>query len=536
MIRELQELKIKINKNAPFYMLKQVICSELKTSPLKNILLQTYELGIPADLLINQDLTDERKNMIVNFLRKEFLMDKNAAILIVKHWIFLLGIDDYNESLQNNPELANEFLGDYGEESTQSKVRLVGYRDIEVNNEISNEENEVESKLLSNIFLDGLKKGDLNKVKKAVKRGFSIDFKDKGNRDALMIWITKKGYLDILSYLVEKGLDIKSRFENGRTALMYVAKTEHLEIFNYMVSLGLKVDDKDDSGKRVLMYATEKGFLPVVKKIVSLGADINIGTNGYAKVDDKLYSLGKTALMYSIASKNQEIIEYLLDNGADIFATKNGVRKNKNGEIEAIGKNVIMYAVEHGDLALVKYLVSKGALLLNVKDEYENNSLVYAVIKKDIKMVKYLISKGVSVNKMNKDNLNPLIYAIKVNELNIVKHLVSEGAILDGSFYSDKEGELTKPIHYAIKEGNEDIIKFLLSKAVNINEQDSEGKTPLMYLIEKQNVKLIKQFLAEKPDVEILDNNENDALYYAKNTSNNKIISLLENYIKKDYR
>jgi len=531
MNKELEGLKSKIENDKPFYLLKQVICSELKASPLKNILLQTYQLGIPADLLINKDLTAERKELIADYLRKEFLMDKKAARLIVKHWVYLLDIDDYNQSLQNNPELANEFLSE-SNDTTQSKVRLVGYKDIEVNNE----QNEVESKLLSDIFLEGLKKGNLEKVKKAVENGFSIDFKDKGNRDALMIWITKKGYLDILRYLINKGLDITNRFENGKTVLMYVAKTEHLEIFKYLLSLGLSVEHKDDDGKTVLMYATEKGFLPIIKKIINNGADINIGTGGYIKIKDKTYSIGKTALMYSIASHNQEVIEYLLDNNADIFATKNGVIETEDGKIETVGKNIIMYAVEHGDLELVKFLVNKGALLLNIKDEFQNNPLIYAVIKKDLKMIKYLIAKGISINIMNRDNLNPLIYAIKINDLTIVKLLIMEGAILDGELYSTEKGEITSPIHYAIKEGNDEIIKYLLSRAININEQDSDGKTPLMYAIEKQNIKLIKQFISSKVDIEISDNNGNNALWYAGRENNNKIISILENYIKKDYR
>jgi ankyrin repeat protein len=531
MNKELKELKTKIQKDKPFYLLKKLICSELSNGALKNILLLTYEIGIPADLAINNVLTTQRVTKIINFLNKDYLIDKKVSKKVIDYWKYLLDVGDYEDSLQNNPDLANEFLSD-GHDTTQSRIRLVGYKDIEVNNEV----NEVESKLLSEIFLEGLKEGNLDKVKKAVEKGFSIDFKDRGNRDALIVWITKKGYLDILSYLINKGIDIWNRFENGQTILMYVVKTEHIEIFDYLISLGANTTDKDDNGKTVLMHAVEVGFLPIIKKIINAKVDINVGTSGYTNIDGVNYSVGKTALMYSIASKKQEVVEYLIEQGADIHSTKNGAEKDEDGNIKYIGKNITMYAVENGNLELVMFLISKGASLLNVRDEFDNNTLIYAVIKKDLKMIKYLLSKGVSINNMNKYHLNPLIYAIKINDINIVKLLVSEGAIIDGDFYKIDDIDIKKPFHYAIEEGVDDIIKYLLSKVVNINDEDQEGKTVLMYAIEKQNIKLIKHLVNLKVDIEKTNQDGNNALWYAMKENNNKIISIIENYIKKDYR
>jgi len=324
MNRELEVLKSKLSKDKPFYLLRNIISSNLKVSSLANILLLTYDIGIAADLLINKNMTPERKESLSIYLNKEYFIDKSMAEETIDNWMYLFDIEN-NDTLHNRENLANEFLS--GEsQSTHSKIILVGHRDIELEDDTV----ELESKVLSKIFLTGLKSGDLSKVKEAVENGFSIDFKDKGNRDALIIWITKKGYLEILSYLINKGIDIWNPFEHGRTILMYVVKTEHIDMYDYLLSLGLDVNTNDDSGKTVLMYASERGYLPMVKRVVDSGALINIGTDGFVKINKKKYSVGKTALMYSIASKNEFVISYLLENGADILASKNGVIKSKN--------------------------------------------------------------------------------------------------------------------------------------------------------------------------------------------------------------
>jgi len=530
MNKELEVLKSHISKDKPFYLLRNIISSKLKVSSLANILLLAYDIGIVADLLINQTMTYERKESLSSYLHKEYFIDKAVAEETIEQWMFLLDIEG-NETLHSKENLASEFLS--GEvESTHSKIILVGHRDIELEEDAV----ELESKVLSKIFLSGLKSGELSKVKEAVEQGFSIDFKDKGNRDALIIWITKKGYLDILSYLINKGIDIWNPFENGRTILMYVVKTEHLDMFEYLLSLGLDINTNDDSGKTVLMYAAERGYLPMIKKVVNAGASVNIGTDGFTKINKKKYSIGKTALMYSIASKNESVINYLLENGADILATKNGARKSKKHGVVQKGKNIVMYAVENGDVSIMSFLVDKGAELLNVKDEFGNTPLIYAVIKKDIKMIKFLIANGVSLNKLNKSNLNPLIYAIKLHELDIVKLLIAEGALLDGDIYVVDDFEIRKPIHYAIKEGDEDIIKHLLSQNADVNAQDEQGRSPLMYSIQKNNLKAIKQLITLKVNIELCDFKGKNALWYAGKENNNKMISILENYIKKDYR
>ena len=95
--------------------------------------------------------------------------------------------------------------------------------------------------------------------------------------------------------------------------------------------------------------------------------------------------------------------------------------------------------------------------------------------------------------------------------------------------------EIRKPIHYAIKEGDEDIIKHLLSQNADVNAQDEQGRSPLMYSIQKNNLKAIKQLITLKVNIELCDFKGKNALWYAGKENNNKMISILENYIRKDY-
>ncbi|WP_291115227.1 ankyrin repeat domain-containing protein [Flavobacterium sp. UBA6135] len=71
-----------------------------------------------------------------------------------------------------------------------------------------------------------------------------------------------------------------------------------------------------------LCIAISKGELDVVKKMVSYGADVNEKTNGM------------TPLMYAARYNQTEIMEFLMEKGADVKAKcKNGFTALKHAEL-----------------------------------------------------------------------------------------------------------------------------------------------------------------------------------------------------------
>ena len=97
-------------------------------------------------------------------------------------------------------------------------------------------------------------------------------------------------------------------------------------------------------------------------------------------------STGSTALEYAATSpQNINIMQYLIDNGADVNFTKSN--------LTALGMAVII-----GNYEAVKLLINNGAIYKK-KSEYENSLLYQAITSGHLKIVKYLISKGLSLEK-----------------------------------------------------------------------------------------------------------------------------------------
>ncbi len=133
-----------------------------------------------------------------------------------------------------------------------------------------------------------------------------------------------------------------------------------------------------------------------------------------------------------------------------------------------------------------------------------------------MRIAKLLIEKGANLNARDKDNKTALFYTIsrsyyiKSNE--IAKLLIEKGAnlTLNGdlytSRYSKKNGKYEKIIHLmiygwtllneAIKHNNNEIIKLLIEKGIDIHEVDENKNSPLKNSYEMNNKEITKLLLS----------------------------------------
>ena len=176
---------------------------------------------------------------------------------------------------------------------------------------------------------------------------------------------------------------------------------------------------KPSVGKDAAWFdAVKKGDLAMVKKMVDNGQNIEVKDTA---------SLNQTALGWAAFIGYFDIVEYLVDKGANVFATD-----------KADVKNSLKSAILGGNMQVITYLYEKVKhdLDINAKDDNdEETSIMVAAWNHRVEAVKWLLTKGANPNivamKEGKPafNNNALTYACMQKDTEIVNILIAAGAV-----------------------------------------------------------------------------------------------------------
>ena len=144
----------------------------------------------------------------------------------------------------------------------------------------------------------------------------------------------REGNQAMLEAFYDAGLDANVADEKGYTALILAAYHGHTDTVDYLINTAkANPCQEDNRGNTALMGAIVKGHVSVAKQLVF--ADCNI---------DEENEQGQTALMFASLFDRQEIINTLIDIGADTH------HKDK------AGNTVADIALSQGNYALAKAL------------------------------------------------------------------------------------------------------------------------------------------------------------------------------------
>jgi len=159
-----------------------------------------------------------------------------------------------------------------------------------------------------------IKRGSLFLVQKLVEHGANINVKDRSGTPSLIIAYDYQK-MDIFKYLIEHNVTINEPFtENEINSIFFrIIIDKQIENLNYIIKYGANVNCLIGSLKSTpLMYACLFNDISMVKCLVENNANLNISN-----------SQGNTALAYAISKHNLELVNYLIDHGADIYHKNN---------------------------------------------------------------------------------------------------------------------------------------------------------------------------------------------------------------------
>ena len=293
------------------------------------------------------------------------------------------------------------------------------------------------------------------------------------NRNNLPIKCAMNHY-DIFIYLASK---IKNLNEIGNELLIIAAGSDNIQVLKYLVMKGFNIDDK------ALIQAC------IYNKLVNVIYLIDNGANAD----------NENALYESLLKGHVDIIEYLIDNGADINYNNdelliNAIEDNNlkmvklllvfGADINARNSFPLLTAIENQTVKMVRLLVDDKNIDLN------NDCLIIAVLKQNVGIVELLLSNDVNVSRNNNE---AILLAIKIANpnLEIVELLIENGAdihvnnneLLDFSTINNQI-ELTKilvengikaneqALYNAVYNKNLSMVKFLVEHGANRRNKD----------------------------------------------------------------
>ncbi len=121
----------------------------------------------------------------------------------------------------------------------------------------------------------------------------------------------RMGRDDMVPALLAAGVDIEVTDAKGYTALVLASYNGQESTTALLLRHGAAVDGAHDAqGNTALMGVCFKGYLPIAQTLIDAGADVN-----------RRNSVGQTALMMAALFNQGEIIDLLLENGADASVT-----------------------------------------------------------------------------------------------------------------------------------------------------------------------------------------------------------------------
>ena len=144
--------------------------------------------------------------------------------------------------------------------------------------------------------------GNLADVQVQIAKGASVNYADKEQRTALIL-AANNGHTAVVEFLYGKGADINAIDHGGMTALMYTAKRSFNETAAFLLNNGAQVNVRSrKKGITALMLASGWDNKDLVQMLLDKGADPTIRDN-----------FGGTAAIYAQKRGNTAIVDMLSD-------------------------------------------------------------------------------------------------------------------------------------------------------------------------------------------------------------------------------
>lgn len=325
-----------------------------------------------------------------------------------------------------------------------------------------------------------------------------IDWVKKGRH--LLISATKSGYIECCRSLLQHGAD--TEVEGGNpTPLWYAVRGVNIEICRLLLEYRANPNHRPDDDSPILMLAVDADNVELVELLLDHGAEI--------EEEDESASYAPTALSRAAKNGSKDLVSCLIRRNADV---------NRPNKVE---DKPVYVAARHGHAEVLQLLLDAGADV-NV---YTSDGWGPLHIARDSSEVaRVLLKNGADVN-----HGSPLYYASGQNWPEVVKMYLQHKEIeLDK--IEDKEGFTA--IITATYHGNTEIVRLLLEAGANVNQQAGYKNAPLHYALDStavDSVNTLRALLEYNPSLDLTNDSGATPLNWLDPTTPVSLIRLMIN-------
>ena len=242
--------------------------------------------------------------------------------------------------------------------------------------------------------------------------------------------------------------------ENGDHPILIAVKEKNIDITKVLLAADANPSEGDDyNDKNALSLAIKAKNYQILQILIN---------NTLLDIDiDQQLEGGNTVLMLAIKSQNIKIIKAVAD-----LVPDTSIKNNNNKTADDFVNDIIDTTLKNQIISLLKKIKDQSDFHKAIQDE--NKYVIIELVTK--KLINFNISTY---------SKNPLINAIEKENFDMVKFFVENDANANQLLQWDRI-----PIFAAAK-SSQDILEFILSKNVKVNQKDVFGDTPLFYATEK---------------------------------------------------
>ncbi len=229
-----------------------------------------------------------------------------------------------------------------------------------------------------------------------------------------LMWATYNVDHELVAALLRKGAKANVADRYGDSALTEAVKVGDVDLVRMLLSAGANPDSPNQDGQTALMLASSIGSLPIAQMLIARHATVNAVET----------FRGQTALMWAAAESHPDIVDLLLQHGADVRmrAKYDDWPRQMTSEPRAQfrqtgGLTALLYATRSGCYRCAVDIVNAGADV-NQPNPDGITPLINAIDNRNYDMAMFLLDKGANPGAWDMSGRTPLYVAVDMNSFN----------------------------------------------------------------------------------------------------------------------